>query len=92
VRRFRAELKRVGSGHFVDLPFDPREELGEAQPAVRGSVNGSPFRARISTYGGQFMLRFNRKIRETAGIAAGDTVDVELERDRTLGTRRRPPV
>jgi hypothetical protein len=81
VPRFRAELKRRGSGHFVDLPFDPREHLGEALPPVRGTVNGTPFRARIATYGGQFMLRFNREIRDAAGIAAGDPVEVDLERD-----------
>jgi hypothetical protein len=81
VLRFRAELNLRGSGHFLDLPFDPREALGEARPAVRGSVNGTPFRARISTYGGEFMLLLNREIREAAGIGPGDTVDVELERD-----------
>jgi hypothetical protein len=86
VPRFRAELKLRGSAHFVDLPFDPREHLGEARPQVRGTVNGTPFRARISTYGGQFMLRFNREIRDAAGLAAGDPVEIDIERDTEPGT------
>lgn len=79
--RFQAELKRRGPGNFVDIPFDPRQVFGEARPPVRGTVNGYPFRGRIAKYGDSYMLGFRREVREGAGIAEGDTVDLELELD-----------
>ena len=79
--RFRAELKRRGPGNFVDIPFDPREVFGEARPPVRGTVNGYPFRGRIAKYGGRYMLGFRRELREGAGIAEGDTIDLDVELD-----------
>ena len=79
--RFRAELERVGPGHFVDIPFDPREVFGQARPPVRGTVNGFPFGGRIAKYGGRNLLGFRRELREGAGIAEGDTVELDLELD-----------
>ncbi len=79
--RFRAELERVGPGQFVDIPFDPREAFGQARPPVRGTVNGFPFRGRISKYGGGYLLGFRRELRESAGIAEGNTVELDLELD-----------
>lgn len=79
--RFQAELKRRGPGNFVDIPFDPRQVFGEARPPVRGTVNGYPFRGRIAKYGGSYMLGFKRELREGAGIAEGDTLDLDVELD-----------
>jgi hypothetical protein len=81
VPRFQAELKQRGPGNFVEIPFDPPEVFGEARPPVRGTLNGLPFRGRIAKYDGEYMLGFRREIREGASVAAGDTVDVEIELD-----------
>ena len=82
-QRFTATLEESGrgGGHWVPVPFDAREAFGEARPAVRGSLNGAPFRGRLSVYGGRTYLGLNRTVRESAGIAVGDRVDVVLERD-----------
>jgi bifunctional DNA-binding transcriptional regulator/antitoxin component of YhaV-PrlF toxin-antitoxin module len=70
-----------GGGRWVLVPFDAREAFGEARPAVRGTLNGTPFRGRLSVYGGATYLGLRREIREAAGIEVGDVVDVVLERD-----------
>jgi hypothetical protein len=80
---FSAPLSESGSGggHWVQVPFDAREVFGEARPAVRGTVNGTPIRGRLAVYGGVTYLGLRREIREAAGIEVGDRVDVVLERD-----------
>jgi bifunctional DNA-binding transcriptional regulator/antitoxin component of YhaV-PrlF toxin-antitoxin module len=70
-----------GGGRWLVVPVDVREAFGEARPPVRGTVNGTPFRARLAVYGGRTVLGLRREIREAAGIDVGDEVEVELERD-----------
>jgi bifunctional DNA-binding transcriptional regulator/antitoxin component of YhaV-PrlF toxin-antitoxin module len=70
-----------GGGRWVQVPFDAREVFGEARPAVRGTVNGTPLRSRLSVYGGVTYLGRRREIREAAGIEVGDLVEVVLELD-----------
>jgi hypothetical protein len=70
-----------GGGAAVAVPFDAKQAFGEARPAVRGSVNGTPFRTRLMVYGGVTYLGLTKAVREAAGIAPGDAVEVVLERD-----------
>ena len=44
-------------------------------------MNGTPFRGRLMVYGGVTYLGFRKEIRDAAGIAEGDEVDVDIERD-----------
>ena len=82
MQRFRAVLRRGdGGGHLLEVPLDVRDVFGEARPAVRGTVIGTPFRTRVAVYGGKSYLGFNREIRDAAGIGDGDEVEIELERD-----------
>jgi len=82
-QRFTATLEEAGrgGGHWVLVPFDARDAFGEARPPVRGSVNGAPFRGRLSAYGGRTYLGLNRTVRDAAEIALGDRFEVVLERD-----------
>ena len=48
---------------------------------MRGTVNGTPFQGRLSVYGGVTYLGLRREIRDAAGIADGDIVEVVLELD-----------
>jgi hypothetical protein len=66
---------------MIEMPFDVRAEYGQARPPVRGTVNGHPFRTTVAVYGGKSYIGFRREIRESAGIAPGDTVEIQLERD-----------
>jgi bifunctional DNA-binding transcriptional regulator/antitoxin component of YhaV-PrlF toxin-antitoxin module len=81
-QRFSATVgEGRGGGHWVIVPFDPRQEFGEARPPVVGTVNGAPYRSRLAAYGGHTYLGLNREIRDAAGIEAGDEVEVVLRRD-----------
>jgi Bacteriocin-protection, YdeI or OmpD-Associated/Domain of unknown function (DUF1905) len=76
--RFKATMGDRG----VVVPGDPKTEFGGARAPVAGTVNGTPFRGRLMVYGGVTYLGFRKEIRDAAGgIADGDEVEVEVERD-----------
>ena len=70
-----------GGGRWIEVPFDAKSVFGEARPAVAGTLNGTPFRGRLSVYGGVTYLGLNKEVRESAAIEVGDSVDVVLDRD-----------
>ena len=70
-----------GEAPTVELPFDAKERYGKVRAPVRGTVNGTPFRTTVAAYGGVHMIGFRKELREAAGIAIGDQVTVEIERD-----------
>ena len=80
--RFTARLADSGrGGTWIEVPGDPRAEFGEARAPVAGTLNGTPFRGRLSVYGGKTYLGLNREVRALAGIEVGDEVEVAIERD-----------
>jgi hypothetical protein len=80
---FTGTLEQSGGtgGRWIEVPFDGKAEFGEARPPVRGTVNGTPLRSRLSVYGGRTYLGLRAEVRAAAGIDVGDTVAVVLERD-----------
>ena len=89
--RFRAELKLEGNtGTYLEVPLDVAAVFGRARPPVRGTINGSPLRSTIAKYGDTYFLVINRKVREAAGVSAGETVDIELGLDTKARTVRVP--
>jgi bifunctional DNA-binding transcriptional regulator/antitoxin component of YhaV-PrlF toxin-antitoxin module len=82
-QRFTATLQDSGrgGGRWLEVPFDPREAFGEARAPVAGTLNGTPFRGRLSVYGGKTYLGLNKEVRDAAGIDVGDSVDVVVELD-----------
>jgi antitoxin component of MazEF toxin-antitoxin module len=91
VPRFRAELKLEGkTATYVEVPLDVPAVFGRARPPVRGTINGAPLRSTIAKYGEDYFLVINRKVREAAGVAAGETVELELELDTKPRTVRVP--
>lgn len=80
--RFRGRIEAAGGGGaFVPLPFDPADAFGKARAAVRGTVNGAPFRSTVAIYGGAAYLGVTKALRAAAGADVGDEVDVEIELD-----------
>jgi hypothetical protein len=79
--RFETVLEAEGSGVFFEVPLDVPATFGKARAPVRGTINGQPFRSTVAVYGGRSYLPVNRALREAAGVAAGDTVVIELEAD-----------
>jgi Bacteriocin-protection, YdeI or OmpD-Associated/Domain of unknown function (DUF1905) len=82
MERFRAKLGGAeGERPLVELPFDAKATFGKGRAPVRGRVNGADFRTTVAAYGGRSYVGFNTALRERAGIAMGDDVEVELELD-----------
>ena len=58
-------------------------EVGEGArrfPVV-ATVNGYTWRTSVARMGGEFLVGLSREVRQGAGVAAGDQVDVILELD-----------
>jgi bifunctional DNA-binding transcriptional regulator/antitoxin component of YhaV-PrlF toxin-antitoxin module len=82
VDRFKAILGGAeGEAPTVELPFDAKERFGKARAPVRGTVNGTAFRTTVAVYGGVYMVAFDKELRERAGVAIGDEVEVTLAPD-----------
>ncbi len=76
----------------LSAPFDVAEVFGtRARVPVRGKINGFPYRSSLMPMDGCHRMVVNREIREGAGVKAGDTVTVEMERDDALRTVAVPP-
>jgi hypothetical protein len=81
-KRFTAVVEESGrGGRWVVVPFDAKEVFGAARPAVRGTVDGTPFRSRLAVYGGTTYLGLTKEVRAAAGIDVGATVTIVLEPD-----------
>lgn len=92
MERFAAILGgEDGERPTVEVPFDVKERFGRARAPVRGNVDGAPFRTTVAVYGGRYYLGFNKEVRERAGIAIGDEVEVGLELDDEERTVEVPP-
>mgnify|MGYP000149589316 CR=1 FL=1 len=81
--RFRTTLilgGQIATG--VVVPPEVVEELGAGKrPAVTVTINSYTYRSTIAVMGGQFMLPVAAEVRERAGVAAGDEIDVEVALD-----------
>ncbi len=81
--RFRTELQKRGPAAAVVLDDDQVAAVGEGAKRfpVVATVNGYTWRTSVARMGGESLLGLNREVREAAGVAAGDTVDVVIQLD-----------
>lgn len=81
--RFRTVIQQAGkTATGIEVPAKVVQSLGSSKrPAVRVKINGYDYRSTIAVLGGKFMLGVSAEVREGAGVAGGDTVDVDLELD-----------
>jgi hypothetical protein len=56
---------------------------GAKRFAVRATVNGYSWRTTVTRMRGETLLGLSREVRESAGVQAGDTVDVAIQLDTT---------
>jgi bifunctional DNA-binding transcriptional regulator/antitoxin component of YhaV-PrlF toxin-antitoxin module len=71
---------RTATGLVV--PPEVVEALGSGKkPAVVVTVGGHTYRSTVAPRGGQFLIPLSGENRTAAGVAAGDTVDVDVELD-----------
>src|SRR5688572_18148212 len=80
---FRATIKRSGkTATGIEVPPDVVEALGAGKrPPVRVKLADYEYRNTVASMRGRFMLSVSAAVRESAGVAAGDEVDVELTLD-----------
>jgi hypothetical protein len=81
--RFRATIEQAGkTATGIEVPAEVVSSLGSSKrPAVRLTINGFTYRSTVASMGGRFMVGVSAKVREGAGVAGGDKVDVEIELD-----------
>ena len=66
----------------LSAPFDVEKTFGtKARVPVRGTINGFPFRSSLMPMGGCHRMVVNKQMRDGAGVKAGDTVTVVMEKD-----------
>ena len=51
------------------------------RPKVKVSFNGYTYRSTVAAYGDVFMIPLSKEHRDTAGVQAGDQIEVTLELD-----------
>ena len=81
--KLRLELKGGGgnTAGFV-VPDEVVEELGGGRkPKVVVTIGSHTWRSSIANMGGQFMLGVSIANRDAAGVAAGQTLDLDVELD-----------
>jgi Domain of unknown function (DUF1905)/Bacteriocin-protection, YdeI or OmpD-Associated len=81
--RFRTKLLQAGkTATGIQIPPAVVEALNAGKrPAVRVVINGYAYRSTVAVMGGKFMLGVSADVRQAAGVAGGDELDVELELD-----------
>jgi hypothetical protein len=81
--RFRTTILSSGkTAAGIQVPDEVVEALGPSRkPPVKVTINGFTYRSSIASMGGVFMLGVSNDVRRSAGVAAGEDVDVELELD-----------
>lgn len=81
--KFRAELELDGkTATGITVPAEVIDTLGAGRrPAVSVTINGHTFRTTIGSMGGVAKIPVSSAVRAAAGVAAGDTLDVEVVAD-----------
>ena len=80
--RFESTVQVEGkTATYFEIPLDVREVFTQARPPVRVTINDHTYRSTVAVYGGRYYLPLSKSNRETAGVVAGDVIEVELQAD-----------
>jgi hypothetical protein len=94
-KKFKALAEGAGPNNawcFIAVPFDAATEWGtRGRIAVKGTINGFPYRTNIQPMEGRHLLTFNKQLQAGAKAKAGDRVSVVMERDMEERTVEIPP-
>ena len=95
--RFSATLLPTDGGTYVEIPADVVEALkATGRTSVAGTIDGHPFQHQFMPYffegeGRKVVMAINKATRATLGMAVGDSVDLDLQRDdRPRGAKAAP--
>jgi hypothetical protein len=80
---FKTMLEARGPAAAVILDDGQAAEVGEGKKRfpVVATVNGYTWRTTVARMGGEFLVGLSREVRDGAGVAAGDEVDIVLALD-----------
>jgi len=85
MKKLEFTVKLEGKGTSVawlNAPFDVVKIFGtRARVPVRGTINGFAFHSSLMPMAGCHGMAINKTMREGAGVKAGETVRVVMERD-----------
>ena len=94
-KKFKALAEGAGPNKawcFIAVPFDAAKLWGtRGRIAVKGTINGFPYRTNIQPMNGRHLLTFNKHLQAGAKARAGDMVSVVMERDSEERTVEIPP-
>ncbi|MEP6973214.1 MAG: YdeI/OmpD-associated family protein [Actinomycetota bacterium] len=81
--KFRATIELGGkTATGIEVPATVVEKLDAGKRLkVLATIRSYTYRSSVAPMGGRFMLPVSAEVREAAGVAAGDVVDVTLELD-----------
>ena len=81
--RFRARIELHGKAATgIRVPPELVEQLKSGKrPPVRVTINGHSYRSTVAPMGVEFLLPISAENRVSAGVKAGDEVEVDIELD-----------
>ncbi len=81
--RFRTTILKNGkTATGIHVPDEVVASLGAGKrPKVTVTINGYSYRSSVASMDGRFMVGVSATVRAGAGVAGGDTVDVDIELD-----------
>ena len=81
--KFRTKILAAGkTAAGIEVPAKVVQSLGSSKvPLVRVTIKGHTYRSAVAVMGGKFMIGVSNENRRAAGVAAGDTIDVDLQLD-----------
>ena len=81
--RFRTTILQAGkTATGIQVPDEIIAKLGAGKrPPVKITIKGHTYRSTVAVMGGVFMVGVSAENREKAGVAGGDTVQVDIELD-----------
>ncbi|MEX0710264.1 MAG: YdeI/OmpD-associated family protein [Chloroflexota bacterium] len=81
--RFSTTLEGEGkTATGIEVPGDVVDALASGKrPPVKVTINGYTYRSTVAVFGGRFMVGVSAEVRASAGVAAGDEVEIEMELD-----------
>src|SRR3954467_9731652 len=81
--RFRATIQLAGkTATGIQVPVEVVESLGAGKkPPVRVTLRGHTYRTTVASRGERYLVGVSAENRASAGVAAGDELDVDIELD-----------
>lgn len=81
--RFQTTVHLAGkTATGFTVPPEVVDAFGQGKrPKVKITINGYSYRSTVAVMGGEFMLPLAAEHRESAGVVAGQSIDVDLELD-----------